>query len=151
MLRLTIIFSLCLSGCALIRSDRRARVVGEVDWPVSGLRAIVGSQVPVGHKSISPNGREFVSLYFILQKDGFRPGDDADDRYFVKYTILGDRRPYDVEILVTHERRVLKGIQFVYAKVGFDAKMAEVLAERLRRELSKRREDRNVVDDFRVY
>src|SRR4051812_1624192 len=108
--RLFLAIAFCLSGCAtLLQQNKRARYVKEVEMSVSTIRAIVLSQIPVGYKSISSNGREIVSKLFAPTSDGFHDGEDATDRFYVQYTILGDRRPYDVEVIVIHEKRVLRG------------------------------------------
>ena len=64
---------------------------------------------------------------------------------------MGDSRPYAVEVFVTREKRVLRGDDFTYAVVGHDSRLAKELAARIQEQLSKRREDRNIIDDFRVF
>ena len=143
-----------LAGCAALQSigtNKHSRFIREVDWPVTEIRAVAFAQMPLGEGSVSTNGRELTSKYFITSGDRFKDGEEAVDRYLARFTILGDRRPYDVEVLVIHERRVLRGNEFVYAPIGHDARLTRLLEERLRKELTKRREDRNVIDDFRVY
>lgn len=142
---------LSLSGCASMMANRQSKFIKEIDWPLPQIRMAIAAQIPIGQRTISQNGRELVSEYFVPARDGFKEGDQATNRYYVQYTVLGDRRPYDVEILVTHERRTLKGNDFVYTTYGHDDRLTAELAERLRKELSKRREDRNIIDDFRVY
>ncbi|NJL23990.1 MAG: hypothetical protein HC902_01575, partial [Calothrix sp. SM1_5_4] len=59
--------------------------------------------------------------------------------------------PYDVEVVVTRERRVLRGERFTYVVVGVEEDLTQQLGQQLRGELTKRREDRNIIDDFRAY
>ncbi len=123
----------------------------DIDASLTELKVIVNASVPVGLRTVSANGRELVSKHFIITKDRYKPAGDALERFFVQVTILGDRRPYDIEILVSHERRVLRNNRFVYVIVNFDEDLAREMEHKIRTELSKRREDRNIVDDFRVY
>jgi len=133
-------------------NNRNAIIVRDVDWPLGELRAVVGSVLPVGQRAISPNGRELLSKHFILEGTrGYKAAGDATERYYAAILILGDRRPYDVEILVTLERRVLRGNQFTYIVEGYDSRLAKELERKFRTELTKRREDLNIIDDFRVF
>lgn len=132
--------------------NRAAVVVSDIDWPIAEIRTVIGQIIPVGVRAMSPNGHEVLSRHFILDRQGQPvPASDAINRYFTHFLILGDRRPYEVEILVTKEERALRGNQFTYVVSGYDMRLAKQLEARLRSELTKRREDRNIIDDFRVY
>lgn len=125
--------------------------MSEVEAALTEIRTVVGAVVPVGLRGVSPNGREMFSRHFIVTKDRYKPAADALERYYAQITILGDRRPYDIEILVVHEKRVLRDDRFTYVISGYSQDLARELVQNIRKELSKRREERNVVDDFRVY
>jgi hypothetical protein len=152
--RLALLSSLIVlsSGCAsLLNRDSAAVYLRELEAPLGELRAGIGAAVPVGLRGVSPNGREMFSKHFVVAKERYKPAADALERYYAHITILGDRRPYDVEVLVVQEKRVLRGNKFTYVITGHARDLALALEQDIRRELSKRREDRNVVDDFRVY
>jgi hypothetical protein len=142
-----------LSGCSTLRGHHpEALLIEEVDWPISEIRQVAGALLPAGQRAVSPNGREMQSRHFLPDRQGgYRPAGDALERYFAHIMILGDRRPYKVEILVTHEKRVLRGNNFTYVITGYDKRLARELERKIRAELTKRREDRNIIDDFRVY
>ena len=143
---------LTLTGCATALGNRNAMKVQAIDWPLGELRAVATSVLPVGPRATSPNGREILSRHFTLEgARGYRPAADATERYYASILILGDRRPYDVQILVTLERRVLRGNQFTYIIEGYDTRLAKELERKFRLELTKRREDLNIIDDFRVF
>lgn len=126
--------------------------MNDVDVPLAELRATIVSLLPVGLAAGSSNGRELTSKYFVPGPvNTYKPGGDASQRYVAKIILLGDHRPYDVEVLVTAEHRQLSGNIFRYVGYGADARLTKQLLERFQRELAKRREDRNVIDDFRVY
>lgn len=141
-----------LQGCATIAASRHTARIKGVDWPLGELRSLAASMLPVGPRGQSGNGREIVSKHFVLEgKRDYKPSGDATERYFATVFILGDRRPYNLEILVTSEKRVLKGNQFTYVIDGYDTRLAKELEQRLQAELTKRREDLNIIDDFRVF
>ncbi len=52
---------------------------------------------------------------------------------------------------MTHEKRVLRSSGFDYKEVGHDMMLARELVYKLKQELGERREDRNIIDDFRVF
>ena len=151
-LRLVLGATLIITGCATLMSENRnAYRVSEVDASLTDLRASVTAVLPDGLRLMSSNGRELVSRHFVMVNDRPQPAADALDRYFAQVTILGDRRPYDLEILVSHERRVLRDDRFVYVIVDYSTRLARDLETKIRQELTKRREERNVIDDFRVF
>jgi hypothetical protein len=137
-------------GCA--HTSPYAVRVERVDMSVHSIRLSAIQAFPFGHRAVSPNGREVLSKHFVLDTRGqYKPAGDALSRYFARVLILGDRQPYDVEILVTQEQRVLKGNHFTYEVTGHNPRLAKDLERRLHEELSKRREERNIIDDFRVF
>jgi hypothetical protein len=142
-----------LLACAtLTERNPNALRMYDVDMSVTEIRIAAIHAIPIGHRAISPNGREILSKHFVVDaRGGTRPAADAVQRYFAQILILGDRQPYDIEILVTREERVLVGENFTYKIMGYDARLAKDLEKRLRTELTKRREDRNIIDDFRVF
>lgn len=147
-----LILVLLLTSCTTIfREDRNSHVVPDLQASVSDLRACIVAIMPVGHRAISPNGRELLSKHFIIENRQFKPAGDALERYFVKFLVLGDRRPYTVEIVVAIEERTLVGNSFTYKVVDYDLKLAKELERKLREQLTKRLEDRNIIDDFRVF
>lgn len=141
-----------LIGCAtMLQQNPHSLYIKGVEWPLTEIRAVAASQLPIGQSSVSSNGRELRSKYFYPAKDEYKDGENSNDRYFVEYTILGDQRPYDVEVSVVHERKAVRDGGVRYIRIGHDDRLTRELYEKLRTELTKRREDRNIIDDFRVY
>lgn len=141
-----------ISGCASIgTSPGYALRIKNVDWPLQSLCSLVVYELPTGLRTTSPNGREFYSKHFVLDGPKYKPAGDALERYTATVTVLGDSRPYDIEIFVTHEKRVLKETGFDYAEVGHNLMLAREIEYKLKTELAKHREDRNIIDDFRVF
>lgn len=151
--RLVLITALAsgLGGCASLRKPQGI-YLKELEGSLNEIRAAAVAAMPLGHRGMSANGREIASKHFLVNSNGdVRPAGDALERYFVRVTILGDRRPYDVEVVVAHEKRVLRGDNFVYVIDYYDQMLARDVSRKLEVELAKRREDRNIIDDFRVF
>lgn len=124
----------------------------EVEGSLAEVRSAALAALPMGHRGVSANGREIFSKHFLVTGNGdVRLAGDALERYYAIITILGDRRPYDVKVVVAHEKRVLRGDNFVYVVDYYDSMLARDVSRKLEVELAKRREDRNIIDDFRVF
>lgn len=103
--------------------------------------------MPMGSvKEQSLNGRELTSYYF-NPKDFDEDATDRAERAYAKVTILGSGRPYTIEVRVFREKRI-KG---QYTLIGEDRKLSNELLERIREALADRRDDRNIIDDFRAF
>ena len=148
----SLVVSQALVGCAtLLGHDPDSQTISAVDWPLSDIRSVANTLLPVGTGSVSSNGRILRSRPFYPVKKEYKEAANAVDRYVAQFTLLGTGRPYDVEIVVYHERRAMVMGKVTYQVRGVDQRLTREFREKLETELSKRREDRNVVDDFRVY
>jgi hypothetical protein len=146
--------SLALVSCATIENIETpayATRIDNLEYPLTTVQKTAAIALPVGYRIVSPNGRTFTSQNFILSPDGYKEAGEALDRYVAHITVMNSERPYAVVISVDHEKRVLKGDEFVYAVVGHDSRLAKELATHFREVLVKRREDRNIIDDFRAF
>lgn len=95
----------------------------------------------------SANKRTFESEYFPRNPDNNFKANKARERLFGRFVILGDMRPYDVQVEVVIEVRTPDG----YEEVGVDEALSHELANSLKKELIKSSEGRNVIDDFRPF
>ena len=147
------VFSLVFAGCALIGYNPDAITLKDVEASLTELRALINGVLPSGQRGVSPNGREILSNYFVIDRKNreLKPAGEALERFYAKFLILGDRRPYQIEVSVTRERRIMRGSSYSYQGVDQDRRLAKELANRLHEELTKRPEDRNIIDDFRVF
>lgn len=125
--------------------------IESLDQSLSDIQQIVVASLPVGKRAVSPNGREFFSDYFVIVESRARAADRLGARYYAHVYILGDRRPYVVEGVVRKEVRESSRTGPEYADAGVDTKLTQLLVKKLKANLSKSREDRNVIDDFRVF
>lgn len=134
----TVLLSSCTTGGVILRetplnvSESRRAIVGVIGEP----------------RSISQNGREIVSQYYDKKNKTIEKMDMAKERYYSHLTILGDRRPYDIQVEVLVEGRNEDG---GFDVVDQDDEKAGILAERLRQALNQSRDTRNVIDDFRSF
>lgn len=133
--------TLLLSGC-----QTPGVILKETPLGVSDARraivAVIGAP-----RSVSSNGRELYSKYYDSKGLFIEEMDKMKYRYHSKVTILGDRRPYDIAVLVVYEAR----IDGKFEVVDQDNGRALQLAEKIKKSLHESREKRNVIDDFRSF
>lgn len=98
-------------------------------------------------RSKSSNEREYLSVYFSRKKQPNFDPEKSKERAYAKMTILGDRRPYEVEVGVFLEERV----DGAYEEVGLDEDLSIQIATEFKKALQKSRDQRNIIDDFRAF
>jgi hypothetical protein len=135
-----LLWSLVLTCCATYPP-------GEYQRPLSVVRGAVLKTLPRGLAFTSENGRTFTSNYFVPKGDMKADGTHAKERARAAVTILGASRPYAIEVKVFLEIKDEDG----YASDGLDTDLADRLDESIRKELANRRDDRNLIDDFKSF
>ena len=141
------VFILLMLGCA-----HQGLQLDNMDYPISRIKFAVSKSLPIGKRSETENGREFFSKYFIVSKGKFIPAKSFRKRKHVHISILGDRRPYKINVTVIFQVRVKgDGISESYKTVGEDRPFAKVILRRIRKILSKRRDEGDIIDDFRIF
>lgn len=133
-----------LIGCA----TRGASQITDLNVSIQDLQRLVTGALPLGKRAQSINDREYFSEYFIERAGEYESARDAKIRKYAHILILGDRRPYKIEVQVVVEARGSAG---EYQLVSSDQGLARVITRRIQSALHKRREDRNIIDDFRVF
>ncbi len=133
-----------ITGCATSGSSS----VNNLDRSLLELQSIASKSMPLGVRKTSPNGREFYSNYFVVDGRKFKPADKSPTRRYAHILVLGDRRPYEMQIMV-HIENSSQGQGFQDA--GIDQGIVKVIKSRVVQQLNKRREDMNIIDDFRVF
>jgi hypothetical protein len=123
---------------------------------LADLQKIAAKSMPLGLRQTSPNGREYFSDYFIASDRKFKPAEKSPVRSYAHVLVLGDRRPYVIEVLVHTEKAskaamAASGNTTGYEEIGLDKGLAKVVRKRVLQQLNKRREDLNIIDDFRVF
>ena len=125
-------------------------MVNDLDRPLTDLQRIAAKSMPLGLRNTSPNGREYFSNYFQAVDRKFKPAEKENDRSYAHVLVLGDRRPYNIQIFVHKERKSTQAVSG-YEEIGLDVGLARTVRKRIIAQLNKRREELNVIDDFRVF
>ena len=134
----TVLLSSCRTGGVILRetplnlSETRRAVMAVIGEP----------------RVVSQNGREMASRYYDKKGNNIEKMDMAKERLYTHVTILGDRRPYDVQVQVLVEGRNEDG---GFDLLDRDDARAAPIAEKLRQALNQSRDSRNVIDDFRSF
>lgn len=116
---------------------------------LSEISQIVDANLPTGRRAISVNGREHFSNYFVRNKEGeFVKAENVPVRFYAHIIVLGDRRPYEIHVRVFAQKRDSDG---QYDNFKQDEGLARVISRRIEKSLYQRREDLNIIDDFRVF
>jgi len=138
------IFFLVVTGCASPGSVK----INDLKLSLVDLQKVVEVALPLGKRLQTQNGRGFFSEYFITKQGDYQPAAQLPTRSFAEVFILGDRRPYAIHVRVIVESRDGSG---QYQLSRYDKGHARVISRRIEQALHKRREDRNIIDDFRVF
>ena len=99
-------------------------------------------------KKTSENGRELISEYHDKRGRIDQSLEKAKNRHFTRVTILGERRPYDIQVEVFQESRVAER---QYVVISEDNELAQKLANQIETTLNESLKNRNVIDDFRAF
>lgn len=141
-LSLVLIVFWLLSACAM--GDVRLK---EQDKSLNLIRTTIQNMMAPRPRNISQNLREYTSQFFSRKDEANFDPQTSNERAYAVFVILGDRRPYHVDISVFVERR--QGSRYI--KVGTDRKLAQELLVELRTRLHQSQEDRNLIDGFRAF
>jgi len=146
--RLLILFASLMAGLYLAGCASGTVSLDDVDMTINDLHRVVANSMPVRVKNETANGREFYSVYFVPKGGDFEESDGGPRRYIAHVEIIGDQKPYRIDITVTLQKRVEEAH---YESDRTEEGMARVISRRIQKALHERREDRNVIDDFRVF
>lgn len=100
-------------------------------------------------RATSENGREMVSKYYDRKGNNDETHmKTSRERLSTHIAILGDRRPYDIQVEVVVEIRDKDG---KYQVVERDESRALKISKDIQKALVQSRDNRNLIDDFRAY
>jgi hypothetical protein len=125
--------------------------IENLDRPLLDLQAVASKSMPLGLRKTSVNGREYFSQYFIASERKFKPAEKSPVRSYAHIFVLGDRRPYTIQIIVHREKLTKVNGSTAFVETGLDHPVAKVVRSRVVQQLNKRREELNIIDDFRVF
>jgi hypothetical protein len=140
---------LFLASCASWTTVR----IGDINKPLANIRRAIKSSLPLGTRTMDREGKRLQSHYFLMGKTKFLRPINSDTRYYAEVLIRGDRRPYSVEITVIKQIKEKASPSAIgtFEDDSSDERLAELVRKRIVEQLSKRREDLNIIDDFRVF
>jgi hypothetical protein len=140
---LFLVSAVILAGCASSEAQ-----IQNVPLSFNAVKTVVVKNLPGGIVRESDNGRTMTSAYF--DPESLKIENEKKPlkvHAFVTIVIFGTSRPYSVDVKAFKEEQRKDG----YESLGEDPDLTNRLAERLRAALADRREDRNIIDDFRVF
>jgi hypothetical protein len=147
--RAAIVFSLFLFISAILNGCQTRRYAMEnVQIPYVVVKQTIMKTMPGGVRSSSPNGREMISNYF-APRNFYQDATDRPERAYAKVVILGSSRPFKLDIQGFREVRERGSREYV--NLGEDPELTRLLVQYFKDALADRREDRNVIDDFRAF
>ncbi len=145
MKRLAWLFALTIpvlmSGC------RTGVILQETPLGVSETRVAIVTVIGEP-RLVSPDGRELYSKFYDKKGNLIGRLEMATERYYTLVSILGDRRPYDLQVEVIIEDRGEDGKFMFFDK---DEAKARPIAEKIKKALNQSLGNRNVIDDFRSF
>jgi hypothetical protein len=120
--------------------------VEDLSYSLEEIRSAI-KVVAVDFKSVDPLKRKYESIYFPKKpKKNFDP-EKHSPRYYARFIIVGDRRPFTVVINVIEEVKE----EGEWVEQGSDEELSQRLAQDLRKALAEGRVQRNAVDSFRAF
>lgn len=134
------------SGCS---SFQGAKKVSNLEASLSQIGKAISASFPGGIATQSENGRTFRSGYFDRELDPEFDPKEIRERFVAQAVILGERRPYDVEMVVYKQVKKSKTSEFSPAKPS--AEYTNKVFKRFKEKLHQGMDGRNFIDDFRAF
>ena len=93
--------------------------IQDSNLPASDTRKIIATTFGQP-RVVSSNGRELFSLYHNDKFESLEDTESTPERFYTKTTILGAKRPFEIQIEVVWERYELETDAYVYSGVSED-------------------------------
>ncbi len=145
------ILSLVISLGVLVGGCVSDPAMPSLNYPLPLLeKAIQNALVKV--KTVSQNRREFVSDYLTKEGRIWDPIGNDPQRAVVKVFIVGDRRPYDIDIETSIEERPTSqtGGSTGFKEIGKSSRLSQEIQFRIQTYV-RQNSKRNLIDDFRPF
>ncbi|HPI39709.1 MAG TPA: hypothetical protein PLJ21_02830 [Pseudobdellovibrionaceae bacterium] len=134
-------FSLICTGC---RSGAQLEEVNSSLKEIhKAIFVIIGKP-----REMSRDNKEVFSQYRDNKGNTIAQPDKVRERVHTFVYILGDRRPFSIQVEVIHEMKNEIG---QYTVVKKDEKAANLLSDKIKAELAKGRDGQSLIDDFRPF
>jgi hypothetical protein len=145
-LRFLVTLLLFITSCASTHEGPGADRKGVNASVIHIIKAF--DKAAVGIRGRSANGRELVSKYHSPNGDGYDYAATSAERAYSKLKILGERRPYNLQVHYIVEERNSKGI---YQIKKYDEGKAQKVLKSLIDYLVTRPDREDFIDDFRPF
>lgn len=144
-----VIYLLTMVSCA---STKKA-YIEDMKTPIVRIKAAIKASLPMGKRTTEKGARIYYSNYFRNIKGQVIDAKRLSVRSYAKVTILGDRRPYSVEIEVIKQKKTGKDSNYnsIFKDVGRSKAFALAIRRKILKYLSKSRGGSDFIDDFRVF
>lgn len=145
---LNLILLLGLASCATKSLKTRP-----LKYSLASVKHAAAKTIPSKVSHTSPNGREIYFDYFPLptnfaKRRGYTKDGKFLERAKAKVVVLGERRPYQVEVMIKVESLEMNG---TYAFDRYDIRYSKFLVKNIEKRLVQRHEKSNLIDDFRAF
>jgi len=129
---------------------------GPVNNSITTVFTAVEKAMSMGIHHRSVNQREFYSRPFLIRQDEKLSKSGLRERGLAKVIVLGESRPYTLEVEVKIERTKVKRplnelVDADYAFQRYDERLASKLLNSILTIIEKGERDKNVIDDFRPF
>jgi hypothetical protein len=124
-----------------------------INMSLNAINSAVESALSMGIRGYSENHREVYSKPFQIVQSPEISKRGYHDRGIAKVLILGDQRPYTIEVHVAIERgkKTSDGDAVNYKLVRYDQELGQKLLSSILDSLHKRNQDKNLIDDFKSF
>jgi hypothetical protein len=149
--------SLCLlilviSAFTLTSCSMGGPMYGPVDKSIVEIREGIIKALPIKINYANIDSREYRSVPFVRYGTKIKEATNELQRAYALIYIRGNKRPYTIEVVVgVEEAESPLAIQKGFKTIGYDERIAKIILARLKAHLNKRREDSNLVDDFKIF
>jgi hypothetical protein len=147
-MRNVVLMSAALSALLMSSCQTRRYAMENVQVPYVVVKQTIMKTMPGGVRSASTNGREMTSGYF-SPTNFYEDATERAERAYAKVTILGSSRPFKLDIQTFREMKEVGSRRYI--NLGQDHDLTKLLARYFKDALADRREERNVIDDFRAF
>lgn len=137
---------------ALTACSMGGPLYGPVDKSIVEIRKSIEKAIPVKINFANKDSREYRSVPFVRYGTKIKEATTELQRAYALVYIRGNRRPYTIEVVVAvEEAETPLSIQKTFKVIGYDERIAKIILARLKADLNKRRDDSNLVDDFKAF
>jgi hypothetical protein len=143
------LFAVGFLGCS------STQTASHLEYPLNSIYSALDNVMKMGIQRSSENRRELTYRPFITKQDPEVKKAGFHDRGVATVLILGDGRPYTLEVSVDIERGKIadKKIKtpIEYSHDHYDKDLAKKLLGKILDLLDRRQRDNNIIDDFKAF